>query len=310
MKHNMKTFKDMNRLMTILSLLLAGLFSTSCDLVDLGELLGDGFGEIIDNESNNDVIQDEEHSGLSDEARYLSRLYEESGGDSWVHNTNWCTDSPVGEWYGIETDSEGRVVSIDLSGNNLTGTFILELSEFRSLSSISVDDNSLEAFELHGESEEFKNLCLSSCVSDRISFDYVEKVFISGCDSLTEISGRCTDLEVVDTYFRHDAHTPFRVEPENVVIRNSHMHSCGVSSDNLRFEESTTYDTWYCNTRVRMELVNCYCSTICGGDFNEDTVIYMENATLWQSNWDSESLVTFNCTITGDQWDSLFRNKE
>ena len=295
----------MNRYLALL--LSAGLFFTSCDLESLKGLLGDDFNEMNDDEPNDNPLFDEEYlEQLSGEAVNLVYIYESAGGEDWKNSTNWCTDKPLNEWHGIETDAEGNVVSIDLSDNNLKGHFTIELSAFKSLTTININGNSLECLELHGESDTFKNLNLSRCVTDRISFNYIDDVIISGCDSLTNISGRCKNLEVTDTDFRYDASTPFGVEAENAVIRNCNMHSCGVSSENLRFEDSSTYDTWFCNTRVRLDLVNCYCSTICGGDFYEETIINMENATLWQSNWDSESLKTFNCTITGSQWDSLF----
>jgi len=52
----------------------------------------------------------------------LERLYEASGGDGWIRRDNWCTDAALGEWYGIETDAEGRVTAIRLPDNGLTGT--------------------------------------------------------------------------------------------------------------------------------------------------------------------------------------------
>lgn len=39
---------------------------------------------------------------------------------------------------------------------------------------------------------------------------------------------------------------------------------------------------------------------------NEDTIINLENATLWRSNWDEESKVTLTRTLRGSEWDSLW----
>ena len=44
-------------------------------------------------------------------------LYEATDGPSWVDAENWLTDAPLGEWYGVDTDAEGRVVRLDLAGN-------------------------------------------------------------------------------------------------------------------------------------------------------------------------------------------------
>ena len=53
----------------------------------------------------------------------LVALYAATDGPNWVDNTNWLTDAPLGEWYGIDTDAAGRVVRIDLSGRYNEATF-------------------------------------------------------------------------------------------------------------------------------------------------------------------------------------------
>lgn len=51
----------------------------------------------------------------------LSDLYRTTDGPNWVNSDNWLTDAPLGEWYGVETDASGRVVSMKLFGNDLSG---------------------------------------------------------------------------------------------------------------------------------------------------------------------------------------------
>ncbi len=46
----------------------------------------------------------------------LIALYEATDGPNWVNNDGWLTDAPLGEWYGVDTDADGRVVRLDLSG--------------------------------------------------------------------------------------------------------------------------------------------------------------------------------------------------
>ena len=46
----------------------------------------------------------------------LVALYEATDGPNWVDNTNWLSDAPLGEWYGVETDASRRVIRLDLSG--------------------------------------------------------------------------------------------------------------------------------------------------------------------------------------------------
>ena len=46
----------------------------------------------------------------------LVALYEATNGPNWVNSENWLSDAPLSEWYGVETDHSGRVVSLNLSG--------------------------------------------------------------------------------------------------------------------------------------------------------------------------------------------------
>ena len=46
----------------------------------------------------------------------LVALYNATDGPNWVNNENWLTDAPLGEWYGVDTNSSGRVVRLNLSG--------------------------------------------------------------------------------------------------------------------------------------------------------------------------------------------------
>ena len=53
----------------------------------------------------------------------LIALYDATNGDNWTDNTNWCTDAPLSEWYGVTLDySQERVQYIHLSYNNLVGS--------------------------------------------------------------------------------------------------------------------------------------------------------------------------------------------
>ena len=69
----------------------------------------------------------------------LEALYRATGGDDWTNNTNWLSDAPIGEWYGVDATTDGRVDNLSLDANNLTGhipaaiglldtLFILDLS--------------------------------------------------------------------------------------------------------------------------------------------------------------------------------------
>ena len=46
----------------------------------------------------------------------LVAVYNATGGPNWGVNTNWLSDKPLGEWYGVETDADGRVTELRLGG--------------------------------------------------------------------------------------------------------------------------------------------------------------------------------------------------
>lgn len=52
----------------------------------------------------------------------LIDLYKSANGDNWFNRTNWCTDKPLSEWYGISVNKDGTVRGIVLYDNNLIGT--------------------------------------------------------------------------------------------------------------------------------------------------------------------------------------------
>ena len=56
----------------------------------------------------------------------LEALYEATGGPSW-NRGHWGIALPLGEWHGVGVDNQGRVISIDLSNNGLTGEIPEEL---------------------------------------------------------------------------------------------------------------------------------------------------------------------------------------
>ena len=57
----------------------------------------------------------------------LEALYEATDGQSWTNNGNWLTDAPLGDWYGVTTNDDGRVVELNLGSNGLSGTLPGEL---------------------------------------------------------------------------------------------------------------------------------------------------------------------------------------
>lgn len=79
---------------------------------------------------------------LQQEREALISLYNATGGDSWTNNTNWCSDKPLSEWYGVGF-MDGHVINLDLMENNLTGQLPEELGNLTGLESLFMHDNNL-----------------------------------------------------------------------------------------------------------------------------------------------------------------------
>ncbi len=74
----------------------------------------------------------------------LVTLYEATDGANWNKNTNWLSDAPLGEWYGVTTDDDGRVVELILSQNQLSGEMPAVLGRLTDLEWLSLWGNQLQ----------------------------------------------------------------------------------------------------------------------------------------------------------------------
>lgn len=68
-------------------------------------------------------------AGNVSETEALTDLYQSTNGSQWLKNTNWLSDLPVSEWYGINNESvRDFVYTMELAYNNLTGTLPASLA--------------------------------------------------------------------------------------------------------------------------------------------------------------------------------------
>ena len=74
----------------------------------------------------------------------LIALYNALDGENWTNNTNWLSDKPLGNWYGVSVDSVGRVVNLELFENNLKGTIPPAVGRLVKLQTLFLYGNSLE----------------------------------------------------------------------------------------------------------------------------------------------------------------------
>ena len=67
----------------------------------------------------------------------LVALYNATDGGNWKNKTNWLSeDAPLGEWHGVTTNEDGRVVALKLSKNMLSGEFPSSLNDASALSEL------------------------------------------------------------------------------------------------------------------------------------------------------------------------------
>ena len=138
----------------------------------------------------------------------LVALYEATDGDNWTDSDNWLTDAPLGEWFGIQTDDDGRVTVIDFNScNELHGPLPRELGNLTNLILLRFCDFNLITGELPSELSNLVNLqslvFLDSQLSGRIppwlgSLTELGDLTLVWCQLVGEIPpelGNLTNLE-------------------------------------------------------------------------------------------------------------------
>ena len=73
----------------------------------------------------------------------LTTFYQATNGDDWNNNANWLSDRPLGEWYGVTTDSDGWVTHLVLDDNDVRGSLPGELGGLTRLVRLSLDYSQL-----------------------------------------------------------------------------------------------------------------------------------------------------------------------
>ena len=67
----------------------------------------------------------------------LVAFYNATDGENWFESNNWLSDAPLGEWYGVTTNDDGRVIALVPDANNLSGEIPAELGSLSNLRGLS-----------------------------------------------------------------------------------------------------------------------------------------------------------------------------
>ena len=73
----------------------------------------------------------------------LESLFEAASGSVWAQSSGWLEDENLGMWHGVQTDSIGRVSSLDLSGNGLSGSVPDALGLLSHMKELRIGNNEL-----------------------------------------------------------------------------------------------------------------------------------------------------------------------
>ena len=87
----------------------------------------------------------------------LAALWTKTGGEDWTNHDNWLSDENLDTWWGVDTDTAGRVVRLRLGDNNLTGHIPPELGELENLNYLHLAYNELDG-EIPAELGDLENL--------------------------------------------------------------------------------------------------------------------------------------------------------
>ena len=102
---------------------------------------------------------------------------------------NWLSDRPIGEWHGVTTNSNGRVIELDLYDNRLTGEIPPELGRLSNLTDLWLHDNQLTG-EIPPELGRLSNLTLLRLHDNRLTGEIPPE--LGRLSNLTGLGSRLT----------------------------------------------------------------------------------------------------------------------
>ena len=82
-------------------------------------------------------------AGEMTDREVLEVLYYATGGPGWTNRTRWLSAAPLSAWYGVTTDGSGRVTTLELGSNQLSGGIPPELGALTQLQVLNLRGNEL-----------------------------------------------------------------------------------------------------------------------------------------------------------------------
>lgn len=221
----------------------------------------------------------------------LQNIYLSTNVESWTNHTNWRTDNPWNEWYGIKTNSEGHITSIELPNNNLTGSMYVGLDESSYLTHLNLDKNNLSRLEIWASSR-FTSYSLNESNMDQLIIDSVDSVYVSDCTiPYVDIDYHYIDQtdNGICSFSNCTINSFFNVGCKNMEIHGGNYENYSVRVLNqLTIKNATIgFDEW----------------TQFGVDSNTDVIL--ENVTIKYLG-STHDPVTLTKTFKGSEWQAIF----
>ena len=118
----------------------------------------------------------------------LIAFYNATDGDNWKNNENWCSEKPLNEWYGIETNDEGFVTRITIRNNNVMGD--VDFKGLNYLQDLDLNSNNITSLNV----EDCKGIEELNCNFNSA----LATLNILGCNSLKGIQVKNCNLSSLD----------------------------------------------------------------------------------------------------------------
>lgn len=225
----------------------------------------------------------------------LQNIYNLTDGVNWTNSTNWLTETPWNEWYGIETDSEGHIKSIELPNNNLTGQLYIGLDENSCLTHLNLDKNNFSRLEIgNWGSRNFTSYSLNESNMDELIISSVDSVYISACTipsiTIGYHSSEQTDNGIC-SFSNCTVSKLFNVECKNLEISGG------------------SYEYFSVNVSKQLTIKNATIGFEVWSNFgvNSDTDVILENATIKYLDLNgTHEPVTLTKTFKGSEWQAIF----
>lgn len=155
-------------------------------------------------------------------------LYNTTQGSNWTNNTNWLSSEPLSTWFGLSFDTSGRLMSVDLSSNNLVGYIPQQYENLNMLNTFNVSGNLMRdeipnfqesganpAIDISDNRYQLADLDEAQANFNFTNFTYIPQDYPQVDRTIFPILGDNVIISVDDTFFQDSQMRSF-ISPNNV----------------------------------------------------------------------------------------------